>query len=342
MAKLNGISYSRAELLRRAQNLSQLAGVREGAYGGGRADGLRFYEVKTGGGLAYTVLPGRCLDIAALSYRGVNISFLCKNGLIKPEYGVPAPGAFPGYLTGGMLFTCGLLNTGTECTDTDGSFHPAHGRIGITPAEQACGRAFWQGDDYVLECSGLMRESRLFGDCLTLSRTITSKLGENTVEICDTLENLSCEDTEFAVLYHFNFGFPFLSEDLSVRFPECKVTPRTEHARAGLSEATVMTPPVDGLEEQCYFREPKGENGWVSVTLENAGLGVGARLRYERENLPVLVQWKSMRSGDYALGIEPSNGYLNGRPNERTGGTLKRIGAGQSLSFRLSIECYDL
>jgi len=342
MARINGVSYSRQDLMRRVPNLGQLAGVSQGEYSSGKADGLRFFDVKTGGGLAYTVLPGRCLDIASLSYRGVNLSFLSKNGIIGSEYDVSAPGSFPSYVTGGMLFTGGLLNAGPECTDTDGSFHPGHGRIGMMPAEQACGRAFWKGDDYVLECSGLMRESKLFGHHLTLSRTITSKLGENALELCDVLENLEAEDTEFIILYHFNFGFPFLSEHLDVRFPECEVVPRTEQARAGLSKATVITPPVDGFFEHVFFREPKGKDGVAEVTLKNPRLGIGVRLEYELENLPVLVQWKSMRSGDYALGIEPSNSFLTGRPNERANGTLKRIGAGQSLTFRLRLECYDL
>ena len=182
MAKINGVTYSKSDILRRVPNLGQLAGVSRGEYRGGKADGLRFFDVKTGSGLAYTVLPGRCLDIASLSYRGVNISFMAKNGIVAPEHGAPMPGNFGNYITGGMMFTCGLLNAGPECTDTDGSFHPAHGRIGITPAEQACGSAFWEGDDYVLECSGLMRESQLFGHHLT-PRTITSKLGENAVEL---------------------------------------------------------------------------------------------------------------------------------------------------------------
>lgn len=342
MAKINGVTYSKSDILRRVPNLGQLASVSRGEYRGGKADGLRFFDVKTGSGLAYTVLPGRCLDIASLSYRGVNISFMAKNGIVAPEHGAPMPGNFGNYITGGMMFTCGLLNAGPECTDTDGSFHPAHGRIGITPAEQACGSAFWEGDDYVLECSGLMRESQLFGHHLTLSRTITSKLGENAVELCDVLENLEAEDEEFVILYHFNFGFPFLSEKLKVHFPKCEVIPRTDQARAGLSDATVMTPPVDGFFEHVFFREPEGENGVVTVSLENPELGIGVRLTYENENLPVLVQWKSMRSGDYALGIEPANTFLTGRPNERKNGTLKRIKAGQSLTFRLRLECYDL
>ena len=94
MAKINGVAYSKSEILKRVPNLDQIAGVSQGEYSGGKADRLRFFDVKTGGGLAYTVLPGRCLDIASLSYRGVNISFIAKNGIIASEHGVPAPGNF--------------------------------------------------------------------------------------------------------------------------------------------------------------------------------------------------------------------------------------------------------
>ena len=58
------------------------------------------------------------------------------------------------------------------------------------------------------------------------------------------------------------------------------------------------------------------------------------------ENLPILVQWRSMASGDYALGLEPTNCYIMGRHAERENGTLpvlkpfESVTTGVNFSFR--------
>ncbi len=49
-----------------------------------------------------------------------------------------------------------------------------------------------------------------------------------------------------------------------------------------------------------------------------------------------------MRSGDYALGIEPANMYIMGRQAERVNGTLPRIAPFEKLTFRLKLSFYDL
>jgi hypothetical protein len=342
MPVINGTAYTKKELLRYASNLNQLAGITQQKLIDGKANGNRSYNFKTGGGLEYTVLPDKCLDIAAVTFNGVNISFLSKNGITSPLYTNPSTNDFTHYMTGGMLMTCGLLNAGVECEDVDGSFHPMHGRIGITPAEYSSAEAFWQGENYFLEAKGVMRESKLFGHNLTLSRKITSQLGENYIDIHDTLENNDPQDTEFMLLYHFNFGFPFLSDDLRLVFPDNKITPRTEQSQAGLNESGIISKPSDGFFEHVFFREITDNSKTVTVTVENPKLAIGTKLTYEKENLPLLVQWKSMRSGDYALGIEPSNSYIFGRKKERENGTLKVIKGFEKFEYKLRLEFYSL
>ena len=77
-----------------------------------------------------------------------------------------------------MLYTCGLMNIGTDSRDTNGRYHPLHGRIGMTPATSSA-RAFWEGESYKLEAKALMRESMMGQENLSLSRTITSSFGSN-------------------------------------------------------------------------------------------------------------------------------------------------------------------
>ena len=74
-------------------NLSQLFDVRDCRLVGGRADGVRATTVKTGGGLEFTVLADRCMDIADLSFNGVNCALINPYGIVAPQY--------PGYIFAG-------------------------------------------------------------------------------------------------------------------------------------------------------------------------------------------------------------------------------------------------
>ena len=40
------------------------------------------------------------------------------------------------------------------------------------------------------------------------------------------------------------------------------------------------------------------------------------------DSLPILAHWRSMASGDYVCGLEPTNCYIMGRKFERENGTL--------------------
>ena len=342
MAKLFGNEYTKEELLRFAGNLKQIGGIDEICYNSGRASGLKAYLVKTGGGLDYTVLPGKCLDIPSLHYHGMNISFLAKPGITAPQYGYPAENEFENYATGGMLFTSGLRNSGPSCFD-DKIYHPTHGRIGITPSENAYARCYWDSDDYFLETGGLMRESAFFGHNLSLNRKIVSKIGGNSLTLTDVVENNAPEEEEFMILYHINFGFPFIDRYVKLVFPPNKVTPRTEEAKSGLLESETITDPQDGFLEHVFFRDAQADkDGIVTVSIENNRLGIGANVRYEKKNLPNLIEWKSMRSGDYALGIEPCNSFIHGRSGERENGSLQKIAPFQKVEISLSLEFFDL
>ena len=329
--------------MRYCGNLRQIAGITESCYADGKADGMKSYHVKTGSGLEYTLLPNKCLDIASLTYKGINLSFLAKPGITAPQYGYPFENEFTNYITGGMLFTAGLQNVGPSCRDDNGTFHPLHGRIGVTPAENPYTKCYWEKEEYLMEAGGTMRESALFGHNLSLTRKITSKLGESEIEITDVLENNSPETEEFMLLYHCNFGFPFLDEDTIIRFPQNTAIPRTEIAKDGIQESEIITKPQDGFFEHVFFRDMKADlEGFVTINVENKNLGIGAVIKYEKKNLPNITQWKSMRSGDYALGIEPCNCYVNGRKGERENGTLKKIRPFSKLTFKLIISAYTL
>ena len=117
-----------ADRLRRVGSPDQLYGVTRVTVDEGKARGAALYQVKTGGGLCYDVTADNGLDIGCLSYRGVNISFLTKNGYVSPYGSHPFEEDFLHTFPGGMLYTCGLLSTGPANRDTDGVWQPLHGR----------------------------------------------------------------------------------------------------------------------------------------------------------------------------------------------------------------------
>lgn len=333
MAILNGKGYKREELLKFCGNIEQIASITKATL----TNGIKTVSVKTGGGLEYTILPSRCLDIASLSFKGVNISFLSKNGIVYQN-----DNNFLHYMAGGMLFTCGLKNVGSSCEEK-GEMHPTHGRIGITPAQNFYARGYWKNDDYILEAYGEMKETALFGSNLVLKRKITSKLGENSITIMDELENNSPYEEEFMFLYHFNFGFPFLDEDTKIIFPQNHCVARDEKAQKGINEIVNIDLPKDSYHEQVFFCNLKpDEDGMVRIEIINKRLGIKAVLEYEKENLPNFTQWKSLKSTDYALGLEPCNCSVFGRVLEKGNGTIKKLKPFEKKSFNLNLILSDL
>ena len=155
----------------------------------------------------------------------------------------------------------------------------------------------------------------------------------------DEIENISPSPEEFAVLYHINYGYPLLSETARLILPGGRETKaRTAYAEEGLGKALEFSAPIDGEDEQVYFH--KLNEGYA--VLENKEAGMAAALRWSLDSLPVLIQWKCMRSGDYALGLEPANNYILGRAGERENGTLQTLGAFGTVKTRLEIEFSDI
>ncbi len=329
----------REALYRHVGDPAQVFSVRRYVCADGAARGMAAMDVRTGAGLRFTVLEDRGLDIYDMEYRGVNLSFLSKNGLVSGQRFSAAPGEFVRVMNGGMLFTAGLLNVGGDCTD-EGAYHPLHGRIDGAGAAEVC--AVTDADTQTLTVSGKLREAALFGENLQLTRRITAGAARPALRIEDTLDNNAPEAVDFAILYHFNLGYPFLDEGLRLYTSKGRVTPRDADAAAGITEYGTMSAPVDGYREQVFFHDSDaGADGFAAALAVNEALNLGVYLRYHTENLPALAQWKSMRSGDYALGLEPCNTRLRGRAAERHYGAMRRIGGFSRLHFTVELGVLD-
>ena len=311
-----------SKLYRYIGNSEQLYGIRRVILDEGNARGIAVYEVKTACGLELEILPDTGLDIGHLSYKGVNISYTTKNGYDSPARFQPMPGNFGRYFPGGMLYTCGLLSAGPENTDTkDGGFQPLHGRIHGQSARGVFG--YIDGENIV--AGGELIETEQNGSNFSLRRKYTIPVWGSELTIEDEITNLRPEPMEYMMLYHMNFGYPMLSESAELELPEArKVTPRTPYAERGLSKHCEFSEPIDGEEEQVYFHEMDSEL-LASAVLKNPELGLRAEVSWSLGTLPILAEWKNMKSGDYVLGLEPSSCFIMGRERERREGRLKMV-----------------
>ena len=328
------------KLNERTGNLEQAAYVRRAVLTEGKAAGMKVIDAANAAGLSLTLAESRCLDIERLSYRGINMGFLSKAGLVSPQNLASVQGEFPKHFPGGMLYTCGLNNIG-QPSEKDGNTLPPHGTIGMTPAENVFAEVDWAAGEVAIR--GTMRAAELFGGNLTLCRTISLNIFENEIKIHDTLANEGFTDEDILLLYHFNFGYPMLSEELTLHIDGQSVEPRDSVAEAGKDRWNAFEAPTPGRPEEVFYHDPKaGRGGMVYVKLENSKLRIGAKLSFNKNELPRLIEWKSMMSGDYALGIEPATARVEGYATEKQAGRVITIKPGEKREFDLSLSFFDI
>ena len=196
-------------------NPGQMYGAERFVCDEGKNKGSTVYEVRTGGGLSYKVMADTAMDIGELYYKGINMHYLTKNGHQSPDRFHPFASEFFYSFPGGMLYTCGLLSAG-DGNEDGGFWHPIHGRVHAIPAQQ-CSSEIVDGK---IVLKGQVRDTRYSGHCLQLDRTISAPVGQAFVELCDRLTNCTPEDEEYMIIYHMNFGYPFLSPALKAELPE--------------------------------------------------------------------------------------------------------------------------
>lgn len=341
MAKVFGNEMKKADILRRVGHLSQLASIRPCVLHDGRSGGTQAFEVANGSGLEFTVLKDKCLDLSNMRYKGININFLTKPGIVAPAYFNPHGDEFGRYFQAGMMYTCGLRNVGIANEDR-GEQTNSHGRIGNTPAENVGVVSEWRDDEYIMEISGQMREGCQFAENMLLSRKISTALGEKKICIHDRIENQGFEEQPFMMLYHFNMGYPMLDENLRLRIPSLKREPRDEPSAPGLNEWDKMEQPIDGFVEQVFYHTlGRDAEGRTAIAVINDKLGFGVYVKFNAEMLPNLIEWKNMMSGDYTLGLEPANCHVGGRAHERALGSLRSLKPLETAEHHLEFGIAD-
>src|SRR5258708_2672776 len=167
---------------------------------GGR--GVEALHISTGGGLEFSVLIDRSLDIGPLSWRRQAVGWTGPSGYRHPAGHDPHADGGPGFarVFSGVPGTCGLEHIRQPA---DGQ--PMHGSLPFTPATVTTSGTDRGRKGPVLFCEGEMVQPGF-----RLKRRIEAPIGGNELTIADTVENLSSAPRRQASLYHFNLGLPLL------------------------------------------------------------------------------------------------------------------------------------
>lgn len=321
-------------------NSQQLFSFKQYRLEGGKAQGVLGADISNGNGLDVTILPDRGMDIYQVRLNGKNLNYITPTGICAPQFYDTHGDEFLRNYFAGFLTTCGLSSIGKPSI-IEGVEYGLHGRIANTPAE---GLSLWEEQNEgnpVVHLKGTMREAVLFGEYLSLTREITIPYMENTITITDKVKNHRFTPSGHMILYHFNMGYPMLSEDTILHIPTAGSKTR-EGKAAEKSQYERITPPAVGYEEQVYYHKPKIQaNGLCGHGCFNPKQNVGVFFESDPSHLGEFIQWNMFGAGEYVLGLELANAKVDSRKVAKEDGTLKYLGPGEEVTYRHKISFVD-
>jgi hypothetical protein len=337
MTELFGRRWTRSELLARMGDVSQVGGARLVTLAEGPEAGVAVAEVRTGSGFAFSVLPGRGMDIGFAEYRGVPLCWRSSTGEVAaPFYESEGEGWLRGF-SGGLMATCGLTTAGWASTD-EGQALPLHGRASYLPARNVYVDGEWQGDEYVMWAQGRTRETVVFGENVRLTRRVWARLGESRLFIDDVVENLGHTAVPHMIAYHINVGFPILDEGSELISSAREIQPMTEEFAPALAGGPLYSGPDPNVQTAVLVHAPVATaEGWAHTALVNRHRGLGLYVKQRPDQLPWLWQWKHPGQGAYVAGVEPANCFGRGRADDRARGTLQFLAPGGMQHYSLEI-----
>ena len=140
-----------------------------------------------------------------------------------------------------------------------------------------------------------MDESHLFGPQLRLETRYATIPGSRRLTVRDEVVNLKDQPAEFQLLYHWNFGPPFLDEGRASP-PRSAAWPRgMPGPQEGVDTHDRYAGPQPGFTEQVYFYDLAGEGagGPTLAMLRSAAGDKAVVLRFRKDQLPAFTSGRT-------------------------------------------------
>jgi hypothetical protein len=327
--------------------------IRKRTLHGGLREGVDLVEVHNGA-LSYSLLPTRGMNLWRGNYRGHFIGWRPPvHGPVHPQFVNPNDRGGIGWLLGfdEAVARCGLSSNGPPgddvFTDKKGGMVKTpltlHGSIANRPAHYVEARISLD-PPHELSVIGHVAEGALFYPHLRLTTTYTTAPGSNRVVIHDVVENRGAEAAEMQLLYHCNFGPPFLEAGSRVMAPIREMAPLTPRAAEGIDTYDTYAGPVAGFGEQVYCYDLLAdESGRTLALLYNSAADRGLALRFNRNEVPCFTVWKNTGAIEdgYVTGLEPATNYPNFKTFERQQGRVPVLPPGGHWQCTWSLEVHD-
>lgn len=313
---------------------------------GGRQTGVEIIEL-CNGPLTLRICPTRGMGIIDGSFAGRFLGWRSPvREIVHPQFinllEMGGRGAHYGFNE--LLNRCGIGWSGAigddEVTNNMGErervFLPLHGKLGWTPASRV--RLIASGGGVTLE--GDLSEEMVFGEAYRLRL----EEGQARIAVEDTLTNLGESPGEYEMLYHTNFGAPFLEAGSRYFGTYDRMVPRDRFAAAGLESLATIPGPTPGFVEQVFLYCACGDReGFAHQLLENGEGDLVAEVSFRVDTLPYTILWKrcaGTREG-YVVGLNPCSDLPNPRRLEREAGRLRRIDPGAEVIFHHRIDLFS-
>ena len=320
---------------------------------GGRRDGVDLIWIRHGG-LSMAIVPTRGMGLWQgrsgddhLGWRSAVV-----DGPVNPAFVHLDDRGGLGWLDGfdELMVRCGLANNGAPyevaLPGPNGSVdrhvvQPLHGRIANIPAHHVAVHVD-NAAPHAITIEGRVAESTLFHAQVEMITRISTVPGSNRLVVRDEFVNRSDSPTSMQLLYHWNFGPPFLGPGSRFAAPIETMAPRDGRAAEGLADWTVYQGPEPGFAEQVYLAHLRGEGpeGRTLALLKAPSGDKAVALRFQKDQLPCFTLWKCTRGPNegYVTGLEPATNFPNPRPVEEARGRVIPLAPGARFVAETTLE----
>lgn len=326
-------------------NIAQVGGIETAVLDSGASRGLRVAWFNTGTGLRFKVILDRAMDIAEAFFNQHGLAWLSHLGPTAPQPFSDKGADWLRTFGGGLLTTCGLTHVGGPETDEFGD-RGVHGYISNIPAEiESIVQPDPSRGKYTMSITGIMRETKIFGPSLELRRTISATLGKSSIHIHDEVINRGNTAAPHMLLYHYNFGWP-LADEGSLLHWEGRTLRKDEQGHLVEFKPELQFKQCPALrdahlgngEEIAVVDIASDPEGRASCGIHNPALGLAVLLKFQKQQLPWMTNWRHWAQGEYVTGLEPGTHPPIGQSKARAEKTLIFIQPCETKKYEVEIE----